>query len=40
MGTLREDRLTFMIMSRWVPLRMGDVSDTHCGESKHTFYVQ
>jgi hypothetical protein len=37
---LHEDPRTFMITSRWIFLRMRNVSDPSCREkSKHTFYV-
>ena len=39
-GTLYEDILTFIIVSRSVLFRTIKVSDKAVEESKHTFYVQ
>ena len=35
-GTLHADRHTFVIISCWVLLVMGDVSDNSCGENENT----
>ena len=37
MGTLREDRWTFSIISRSFLLRMGNVADKSCRGMKQTF---
>ena len=37
-STLHEDRCTFMI-SRWILLRMRNVSDRSCGENQNTHFV-
>jgi hypothetical protein len=39
-GTLHEDVFTFMTMSRYILLRMRNVSDKICRENQNTFYVQ
>ena len=39
-GTLHEDHNTFLVIPRSVLVRMRNVSDKNCTESKHTFYVQ
>ena len=39
-GTLHEERHTFPITSRSVPLRMRNVSDKSCRENQNTFCVQ
>ena len=38
-GTLREDRYTFMIISRSVLLRMKNISDKICREDQNTHFV-
>jgi hypothetical protein len=38
-GTLHEDICTFMIISRWIILRMRNVSDTSCRENQNTHFV-
>jgi hypothetical protein len=39
MGTLCEDLCRFMI-SRWIILKMTNVSDEICRENQNTFYVK
>ena len=39
-GTLYEDLCTFMIISRWIHLRMRNVADKMCRGNQNTFYVQ
>jgi len=34
MGTLHEDLSTYMIVSCWILLRLGNVSDKSCRESQ------
>jgi hypothetical protein len=36
-GTLHEDQYTFLIVSRSVLLRMGNVSDKICGSNQNTY---
>ena len=38
-GTLLEDRYTFLIISRPVLLRMGNVSDKSCRENQNTHFM-
>jgi len=38
-GTLREDLSTYMIISRWILLRMRTVSDKSCRENHNTQFV-
>jgi hypothetical protein len=38
-GTLREDLCTFMIISRWILLRMRNVSDKSCRETQNTHFT-
>ena len=38
-GTVVEDLGTFMIISRWILLRMGNVSDKSCREKQNTHLV-
>ena len=38
--TLHEDLCTFMIISRWILLRMRNVSDESCRENQNTFCVK
>jgi len=38
-GTSHEDRYTFFIISRSVPLRMRNVSDKSCTENQNTHFV-
>jgi len=38
-GTLHEDRYTFMPISRWIPLRMRNVSDKSCRENQNTHFM-
>ena len=38
-GTLRENRCTFMIISREIRLRMRNVSDKICKENQNTHFV-
>jgi hypothetical protein len=40
MGTLRDDQYTFLIISRSVIIRMGNVSEKSCRENQNTFYFQ
>jgi len=40
MGVLHEDKYTFMIIPRSVPLRMRHVSDKSCRENQQNFCVQ
>ena len=40
MGTLDEDVSTSMRVSRWILLRMRNISDESGRENPHTFYVQ
>jgi hypothetical protein len=40
MGTLHEDVCTFMTVSRWILLRMRNISDNIYREDQNTFYVQ
>jgi len=41
MATVHEDQITFVLIPRWILLRMRHVSDKSCTESQaHTFYVQ
>jgi hypothetical protein len=37
-STLSEDQRTFMITSRWIPLRMRNVSDKSCRENHNTLF--
>jgi len=37
--TLHEDRYTFLITSRWILLRMINVSDRSCSENQNTHFV-
>jgi len=39
-SSLREHVRTFMIISDWILLRMGNVSDKSCRENKKTFCAQ
>jgi len=39
MGSLHEDRYTFLIISRSVLLRMKNVSDKSCRENQKTTFV-
>ena len=39
-GSLHNDQHTFMIISRWILLRMRNVSDKSCRENQNTIYVQ
>ena len=38
-GTLHEDRCAFMVISRSVLLRMRNVSDKSCAESRNTYFM-
>jgi hypothetical protein len=38
-GTLHEDILTFMIISRWIILRMRIVSDKSCREHQNSHFI-
>ena len=38
-GTLYEDQYMFVKMSRWIVLRMGNISGRSCGENQHMFYI-
>jgi hypothetical protein len=38
-GTLHGDRYTFFIMSRWILLRMRNVSDKICTENQNTHFM-
>jgi hypothetical protein len=38
-GTLHEDLCTFMIISRWILLRMRNVSDKSCTENQNTHFM-
>jgi len=38
-GTLHEDQYTFLIISRWILLRMRTVSDKTCRENQNTHFV-
>jgi hypothetical protein len=38
-GTLHADRCTFVITSRWILLRMRNVSDKSCRENQNTHFV-
>jgi len=37
--TLREDQYTFMIESRWVLVRMKNISDKICRENQNTYFI-
>ena len=39
MGILLEDQRTFLIISRWVLLRMKNVSDKSCRENQNTYFI-
>ena len=39
-AALHEDLCTFVMISRWILLRMRNVSDKHSIENKNMFYVQ
>ena len=39
-GALHEDRCTFMITSRWIQLRMRNVSDKSCREDQITHFAE
>jgi hypothetical protein len=38
-GTLHKDLCTFMIISRWILLRMRNVSDKSCRENQNTHFM-
>jgi hypothetical protein len=38
-GTLHEDLCTFVIISRWILLRMRTISDQSCRENQNTYFV-
>jgi len=38
-GTWHEDLCTFMIISRWIPLRTRNVSDENCRENQNTHFM-
>ena len=38
-ATLHEDQCTFMIISRWILLRMRNVSDKSCRENQNTRFI-
>jgi hypothetical protein len=38
MGTSHEDICIFVIVSHWILLRMGNVSDKICGENQNTLF--
>jgi hypothetical protein len=38
-GTLHDDLCTFMIISRWILVRMRNVSDKSCTENQNTHFM-
>jgi hypothetical protein len=39
MGTLHEDRYTFLVISRPIVLRMKNVSDKSCRQNRNTYFM-